>query len=211
MRLNRTTFLVLLLTGAFALRLGAVLAWRDIDTGPTGEASADDVQFHRIACRDLVMRNLLALSSGVQKTMYWDLWHDTSNRDDLMHLMYARFRLLDYDGGVLKKRYPSADAFRRMTEALDGVESVRRVEVPGRPAIYLFEVSRRKWDPVFVVLERRDVFSGEDQPAVTFERAWDTPAAKAFDALGQDVHARVTDGRLSLPVSATPIFIEATK
>ena len=58
-------------------------------------------KFHRIACRDLVMRNLLAFSSGVQKTMYWDLWHDTSN-DDLMHLMYARFRLLDYDGGVLK-------------------------------------------------------------------------------------------------------------
>ena len=168
-------------------------------------------KFHRIACRDLVMRNLLALSSGVQKTMYWDLWHDTSKRDDLMHLMYARFRLLDYDGGVLKKRYPSADAFRRMTEALAGVEAVRRVEVPGRPATYLFEVSRRKWEPVFVVWERRDVFSGEDQPAVTFEWAWDTPAAKAFDALGQDVHARVTDGRLSLSVSATPIFIAPTK
>src|SRR5262249_61264930 len=43
-------------------------------------------KFHRIACRDLVMRNLLALSSGVQKMMYWDLWHDTSKRDDLMHL-----------------------------------------------------------------------------------------------------------------------------
>ena len=132
-------------------------------------------KFHRIACRDLVMRNLLAFSSGVQKTMYWDLWHDTSKRDDLMHLMYARFRLLDYDGGVLKKRYPSADAFRRITEVLDGVESVRRVDVPGRPAIYLFKVLRRNWHPVFVVWERRDVFSGEDQPAVTFEWAWDTP------------------------------------
>jgi len=32
-----------------------------------------------------------------------------------------------------------------------------------------------------------------------------------FDALGQDVHTRVTDGRLSLSVSATPIFIEPTK
>ena len=91
------------------------------------------------------------------------------------------------------------------------VESVRRADVPGRLSIYLFEVSRRKRDPVFVVWERRDVFSGEDQPAVTFEWAWDTPAAKAFDVLGQDVHARVTDGRLSLSVSATPIFIEPTK
>jgi hypothetical protein len=35
--------------------------------------------------------------------------------------------------------------------------------------------------------------------------------AKAFDALSQDVHARLTDGRLSLSVSVTPIFIEPTK
>jgi hypothetical protein len=98
-----------------------------------------------------------------------------------------------------------------MTEALGSAESVARVEVPGRTAIYLFEVSRRKWDPVFVVWYRRDDFSGKDQPDVTFESARDTPTAKAFDALGQDVHARVTDRRLSVSVSGTPIFIEPTK
>jgi uridylate kinase len=81
-----------------------------------------DQKLRRMQCRDLVMRNVLALSAGMQKTLYWDLWHDTEKRDDLMQLMYAKLKLMDYEDGVLRKRYPAADALQRMTETLRGVE-----------------------------------------------------------------------------------------
>ena len=42
-------FVVLLLVGAFSLRLGTVLAFRDIHEGPTGGIGNDDVQFNQLA------------------------------------------------------------------------------------------------------------------------------------------------------------------
>ncbi|MGA3023767.1 MAG: hypothetical protein ABSF98_03245 [Bryobacteraceae bacterium] len=171
-------------------------------------------KLERLQARDLVMRNLLALSAGVRKTMYWDLWHDTSGtspgrRDDMMHLMYAKCKLLEREGGALTKRYPLADAFERMAKELAGVESVERIEVPDRPSIYLFEVRRAQRAPLFVVWERRDVFSGEDQPAIVFDWPWALREASATDALGETVATTVRDGRVRLSVSVTPVFVTA--
>jgi hypothetical protein len=169
-------------------------------------------KLERLQARDLVMRNLLALSAGVQKTMYWDLWHDTTGtspgrRDDMMHLMFAKCKLLEHEGGALTKRYPLADAFERMARELAGVQSVERIAVPDRPSMYLFEVKRARRAPLFVVWERRDVFSGEDQPAIPFDWPWTFSEASAADALGQMIAATVQDGRVRLPVSVTPVFL----
>lgn len=46
---SRVGFVTLLLVGAFLVRLGLVLAFRDLGHGPIGDASNDDVQFHRLA------------------------------------------------------------------------------------------------------------------------------------------------------------------
>jgi hypothetical protein len=165
-------------------------------------------KFARLQCRDLVMRNVLALSAGVQKSMFWDLWHDTSQRADLMQLMFGKQKLLEYEDGVLKKRLPAAGVLQRMTRALDGVEQVRRIEVPERPSIYLFEAQRRERDPLYIVWERRDTFSGEDQPPVRFDWPWSSPGVRAVDALGQVAPATVRDGRVSLGVSVTPVYVE---
>jgi 4-amino-4-deoxy-L-arabinose transferase-like glycosyltransferase len=51
MRFPSRQFAGLLLVLAFAVRLGAVLAMRDITLGPVGESSADDVQFNNLALR----------------------------------------------------------------------------------------------------------------------------------------------------------------
>lgn len=51
MRLTTRSFLVLLFAVAFFIRLGAVLALRDIRVGPVGIASADDVEFNNLALR----------------------------------------------------------------------------------------------------------------------------------------------------------------
>ncbi len=173
------------------------------------EGCSADLQrkLERLQARDLVMRNMLALSAGVQKTMYWDLWHGTSRRDDMMHLMYSKMKLLEYDGGALTKRYPLADAFERMAKELAGVESVERIAVPDKPSIYLFEVKRAKRTPLLVVWEKRDVFSGEDQPAIAFEWPWIFADASDTDALGQPVAVTVQGGHVHLDISVTPVFI----
>jgi hypothetical protein len=167
-----------------------------------------DARFRRLVGRDLVMRNVLALSAGVRKTLFWDLSHDTTERDDVMTLMYGKLKLEEFANGVATKRYPAADAFRRMAEMLDGVETVRRVDMEGRPTIFLFEATRRGRPPVYVVWEQRDAFGGEDAPAVSVDVPWTGKSAKAVDALGATPAVTVANGRLSVSVGATPVFVQ---
>jgi hypothetical protein len=85
---------------------------------------------------------------------------------------------------------------------------VVRIEVPGRPGLYLFDVHRRGQGPLLVVWDQRDSFTGEDDPPVPFDWPW--PASRvAVDAFGQPQPAEVLDGRLRLQVTDTPLFIAA--
>ncbi|MBO0781228.1 MAG: hypothetical protein J2P37_20610 [Ktedonobacteraceae bacterium] len=163
---------------------------------------------HRINCRELVTRSLLALSEGVQKMLCWNLANEKVDRYNLMHLLFDKHKLLDYEKGVFKEPYPAAETFRRMTHLLAGIEQVQRIEIPERPAIYLFEVRRRERGPLLVVWERRDTFGGEEDPAVPFEWPWSTSKAQAIDVFGEAVSVQVDGGYLHLSVSVTPVFIE---
>jgi hypothetical protein len=95
-----------------------------------------------------------------------------------------------------------------MARELVGVQSVERIAIPEKPALYVFEVKRAGRTPLLVVWERRDAFSGEDQPADTFEWRWTFPRASAIDALEETIPTTVLDGHVRLPVSVTPIFLE---
>ncbi len=167
-------------------------------------------KYDRIQSRSLVMRNIFAFSAGVQKTLYWELFQDRLERDNLMTLMYGKISLLSYEDGALKKYSPSANAYKIMAKALEGLQSVKRIEVPGRPSIFLYEVNRGKRGLSYVVWEKRNEFSGEDLPAVPFDWAWAAKKATAMDALGRTVPVKIADGQLHLDVSLTPIFIETT-
>jgi hypothetical protein len=155
-----------------------------------------------------VMRNLFAFSAGVQKTLYWQFLDNRANPEQLMTLMYGKIGMFGYENGVLKKHYPVADAYKRMAEKLAGVRAVRRINVPARPTIFLFEVDRGQRGPLFVLWERRDEFTGENSPAVAFDWKWMTPNVSAMDALGSTIPAQVAEGKLHLRVSLTPIFVE---
>ena len=167
---------------------------------------------HRINRRELVMRNLLALSAGVRRTLCWNLGPDVPDYQDplsVMDLLFGKFALLDYEGGELARRHPSAETFALLADQLAGVEEVTRVEVPGRPGLSLFQVRRRWRGPLLVVWERRDSFDGEDEPPVAFDWPWPAARATAVDALGQPQPAEVRDGRVALRVSLTPLFVAA--
>jgi hypothetical protein len=166
----------------------------------------------RINCREIVMRNLLALSAGLRRTVCWNLAPEIpgyENHLSIMDLLFGKLALLDYEGTELSRRHPSADAFALVAAQLAGVEQVTRVEPPDRPELSVFEVARRGRGPLLVVWERRDPFDGEDQPPVAFGWPWPAAQAHAVDALGQTEPAAVRDGRVELAVSLTPVFVAA--
>ena len=162
----------------------------------------------RINCRELVMRSLLALSAGARKLLCWNLANEKVDPYNLMHLMFDKYKLVDYEKGVFKQPYPGAEAFRRMTHALYGSQSVQRIAIPERPAIYCFEVQRRERSPLCVIWEQRDTFSGEDEPATPFILPWPISHARAMDVFGEPVSTSVLDGQLCLEISLTPVFID---
>jgi hypothetical protein len=168
-----------------------------------------DAKYQRIQSRSLVMRNLLALSAGVQKTMYWQLLSAPGPRDDMMTLMYGKIGLLGVENGALTKHTTTTDTFQRMAAALHGVRAVTRLESPAHPSIYVFQVDRGTRGPLYVVWEQRDPFTGEDAPPVPFAWPWSAKHAHAVDALGTKVPVTVEAGRLRLSVSLTPIYLEA--
>ncbi len=166
-----------------------------------------EARHQRIQARGIVMRNLFALSAGVERLLYWDLLSAPGKRDDLMTLMYGKIGLLGIEDGELKKRTLSAEAYARMARLLAGVRRVRRIPVPAHPSVCLFEVDRGPMGTVYVVWERRDLFSGEDAPPVTCAWPADSASPCALDALGNEVPVCGSAGRIELPVSATPIYV----
>jgi hypothetical protein len=170
-----------------------------------------EAKYQRIQARSLVVRNLFALSAGVQKTVYWYLPATPiagADRFNLMALMYGKIGLLEVEGKALGKRTVSADAFERMARTLAGVESVAQVALADAPDVFLFRVERGKRGPAYAIWQRRDQFAGEDAPAVSVEIPWTAKKPTAIDALGQAVAVKLEGQRLSLPVSLTPIFLE---
>ena len=167
---------------------------------------------HRINRRELVIRNLLALSSGVRRTVCWNLAPDIPGYENplsIMDLLFGKLVLMDYEGTELRHRYPSAETFALLADQLAGVDSVTRLEVPERPSVYLFEVHRGGRGPLLVVWNQRDSFHGEDEPTIAFDWPWPAAQAKAVDALGQAQPAAAHDGRVHLQVPVTPLFVTA--
>jgi hypothetical protein len=80
-----------------------------------------DAKYQRIQARGLVMRNMFALSAGVQKTIYWYLpAFSVSGKDryNLMALMYGKIGLLEVQDDTLKQRTVTAEAFERLAKHL---------------------------------------------------------------------------------------------
>ncbi|HEY4147513.1 MAG TPA: hypothetical protein VGM41_01225, partial [Chitinophagaceae bacterium] len=169
-------------------------------------------KYNRMQCRDIVYRNMLALSSGVQKTLYWDLWHDTGDPKNLMTLMFGKNKLLEFTNGVAAFEYPTADAFRRMVTMLGQVQRVEKITVPGKPLLFLYRVLRPGKDPVYVAWEKRDAFSGEDQPDTHYLIPWPAGKTKTTNIFGAIIPAGIASrGQLDISLSVNPVFIEGVK
>ena len=128
-----------------------------------------------------------------------------------MTLRFGKTKLVDYDNAKVITEFPEVAVFKRMADFLNHIQTVTRIDVPGKPLLYYFKITKTDDNTVYVVWEKRDAFSGEDKPSTNYVLPWTARAAKAIDTFGKTVPLKVSDGNLEMSVSETPIFIEENK
>jgi len=164
----------------------------------------------RIACREIVTRNLLALSLGATRTMYWNLAPEVPNYRDpfnMMGFLSDKLALMDFEGTRLSRLEPAGRTFRLLAEALRGATRIRRIAA--EPGIVAIEVERDNRGVLQVLWAEGEAFDGEDAPARSLSWAWPAPAAHLVDALAATQPAELRDGRLTLSLTVTPLLISA--
>jgi hypothetical protein len=164
----------------------------------------------RIASREIVTRNLLAMAEGVTRTMCWNLAPEVPNYRDpynMMGFLSDKLALMDFDGTSMRRVEPAGHAFRLLADALHGATSVRRLGT--EPGIVAIGVERDGRGPLHVLWAEGDAFDGEDAPARSLFWPWPDAAPHATDALGRDQPVELHDGRLTLSLTVTPLLIAA--
>jgi len=165
---------------------------------------------HRIACRQIIMRNVLAAAAGVRRTLYWNLAPEVPVPVDpyvIMHLLIGKLPLLDYRSGRIETRYPEADAFKRVAGVLNHAVRVERVDVSACPTVHAFRVERVDATATLVLWERRDPFLGECADPVTVTLPWSGHEARIEDAFGNTGRIRPDAATLRLRLTDTPLFV----
>ncbi len=155
--------------------------------------------------RDLVVRNLIALASGVQKTAFWDLWHDASDAASPNTMQYAALRLLARDADGALSPTPLGVAFREMTARLGDATAVTRLA--GDDDVFAFVVTRSGRAPL-VVAWRRAARPADDAPVGPARLPWTGAASYAATLSGDAVPLRRGDGYVEFPLGSEPVFVE---
>jgi len=167
---------------------------------------------HRIACRQLVMRNILAISCGVSRTLYWNLAPEVPGPADayqIMHLLIGKYPLLDYRVGKLDYRQPEADTFELLARSLAGISTLTRLQIEGEGTIFAFVMEREHREPILILWDQRDAFDGEHAPPIEVKIPWSAGRADAVDVFGKALPVRVFARSLQMSVSDTPVLISA--
>ncbi|MFI1919473.1 hypothetical protein [Nocardia sp. NPDC020380] len=163
---------------------------------------------HRENCREIVQRNVLALASGVRRTLCWNLAPETADLDyryAIMHLMFDKFKLMDYANGAISHRYPAADTLALTAGLLHDAHEITRRELPDRPDLYVFDITRDRGPLVVAWARNADEFAAP----VDYDHPWPAATAHAVDAYGRPVAVTVRNGRVHIPVSPVPVLLTA--
>lgn len=167
---------------------------------------------HRINRREIVTRNLWALSAGAVRTACWSLAPEVPNYHDpynLVGFLSGTLLLMDYEGTDLCVRYPGAETFTLLARAFADATRVTRIEAPDHDHLFAFDVARAGPGALQVLWRDGDIFTGEDDPAETIDWPWRASEAHAVDAFGIPQAVTTRDGQLRLTVSVTPTFVSS--
>jgi hypothetical protein len=164
---------------------------------------------HRIACREMVTRNLLAMASGAKLTLAWNLAPEVPNYRDpfnLMGFLSDKLALLAYQHDELARREPAAETFARFADLMSDATDVLRIDT--NLGIVAVEVARAR-GPLHAFWAEADPFTGEDEPPKLIEWPWTAETAHVCDVFGIARDATPTSGLLSIGVSITPLLVWA--
>jgi hypothetical protein len=165
-------------------------------------------QLLRLQSQDLVVRNLLALASGVTRTAFFDLWHDAADDDAPNTILYGALRLLEHDGaGALRRELPLARPFQRLATALAGATLARRIPLDADAEIYAFRVERKERGPLLVAWRRAAKLGGTCD-ALPVEIPWQEAAMRGIAIDGTEAVFRTNAGSLAISVSGLPVLID---
>ncbi len=170
-----------------------------------------DERRDRINCRQIVTRNILAMSAGVRRTVCWLLAPEVANYEDpftMMELMHGKLPLLAFEGDRISRCRPAAETFRLLASLVDGADSVTRVMIDGSPpGINSFRIDRPGREPSVVLWQDGDAFSGEEQPTACVAVPWRWEAARVIDVFGASQSVAVHSGSVHVAVPVTPVFV----
>ncbi len=168
-----------------------------------GAAEADVAHLQALQTDDLVVRNVLALASGIQRTAFFDLWHDVSQAEAPNTVLHGSFRLLEHEDGRLTKRLPLAAPFARLAELLKQASLVEHVEDRDHADVFIYKVSRRQQSPLWIAW-RRPAKLGDDAATITVPAPWLPGSAKLSTVNG----ASRAGTKAELTLGASPLIIE---
>lgn len=169
----------------------------------------------RIACREIVTRNLIAFAEGVTTTCCWGLAPevpDFSDPYDMLGLVSARLDLFEFRDGTFKDAQPAADAFRLLAGALQDAIAVERIILGDRRDVWAFNVvfPSGSGRAVQVLWRDADPFAGDEEGHGAFEWHWVHEHIHVFNAFAEEVSIPVWNhGLLAVPLSATPILLSS--
>jgi len=170
----------------------------------------------RIACREIITRNLIAFAEGVTTTCYWHLAPEVPDYADphnMLGLISARLALLEFRDGVLQDAQASADTFRLLAAALRDAIGVERILLGDRRDVWAFDVlfPDGSGRAVQVLWQDGDPFTGDADGHGAFEWHWVHEEVHAFNAFAEEISIPVWNhGLMALPLSATPIVLSST-
>lgn len=193
-------------TGLSPAGAGAMAAAKDlpIETRMFLANAAPDARARLLSLQadDLVVRNLIALGSGVQKTAFFELARDTQGPDDIM---FGSFRLFDEVNGVLGQPLPLAATFNRMASLLNDATAIDRIS-DTQPDVFVFRVTRRHAGPAWIAW-RRPARPGLDADSLSIAAPWLPHHATAETMAGAAVPLPHRAAGMQIPLGASPILI----
>jgi hypothetical protein len=160
----------------------------------------------RIACRQLVTRNVLVLASGVQLTLCWNLAPEIGGYRDRLNMLgflSGTFALMDYADGRIAVEHPRAVALRHTAAWLSGARGATRL--PSADGLNVYDIHTDV--PMHVVWRDGDDVDDDRAEPVLVEHPWPYGPAVVEDPFGARHVLAPTDTHLRLPTSVTPLVV----
>jgi len=154
----------------------------------------------KIHCHDIVQRHIVAYSSGVKASWWWNL--QSAGKD----LIFGKMRLMEFPD----TKFPSYYCFKRMVSKLGNISSIQKIGLPDE-SIHFYRIKRADNTTIYVAWHREkgvDFYNAEEAPPVMVSFKVGFKRAKITDIFGNEKTELTKNGILKLNLSDTPVYIE---